>query len=385
MRRKVLIAFWSILMCLSVAFSAETPFKHPGVLISKSQLDFVKNKISHEPWKSDYDKMMKTKFASLSFEPKPWEVVECGYYSHPDNGCNDEKDSAISAYTHALIWHYTGNKTHANKAIEIMDAWSGVITGHNNSNAPIQTGWSGAMWPRAGEIIRHTNAGWDQHKIKLFEDMLRNVYLPTVSKGSPHFNGNWELSMTEAVGAIAVFLDDHNAFNHAVSMWRKRLPAYIYLKSDGDHPVSPPGGQVYTKSQVIGYWHNQTTFVDGLSQETCRDMGHLTMGLSAAINMAETAWHQGLDLYKEGHDRIVKAMEFHANYILGAKVPEWLCHGELIGNTTPMWEIGYNHYHNRVKENMPKSEEVVTKKVRPSGFAIFQAWETLTHAENPNN
>ncbi len=89
MTRKVLIAFWPILMCLSVAFSAE-PFKHPGVLISKSQLDFVKKKISHDPWKSYYDKMMESKFASLSFEPKPWEVVECGSKSNPDYGCSDE-------------------------------------------------------------------------------------------------------------------------------------------------------------------------------------------------------------------------------------------------------------------------------------------------------
>jgi hypothetical protein len=370
-------------MCLSVAFSAE-PFKHPGVLVSKSQLDFVKSKLSLEPWKSGYDQMMKSQFASLSFEPKPWEVVECGSRSYPDYGCTDEKESVISAYTHALIWYYTGNKTHANKAIEIMDAWPGVIKGHNNSNAPVETGWTGAMWPRAAEIIKHTNAGWDEHKIKLFEDMLRNVYLPTVSKGNQPMNGNWELSMTEAVGAIAVFLDDHIAFDHAVSMWRKRLPAYIYLKSDGDHPVLPPGGHV-PENQIIEFWHNQTTFVDGLAQETCRDLGHTTMGLSAAINMAETAWHQGLDLYKEGHDRLVKTMEFHANYILGAKVPEWLCQGKLGGNTVPMWEIGYNHYHNRVKENMPKSEEVITKKVRPSGTAIFMAWETLTHAENPNN
>jgi len=383
MTRKFLMAFWPILICLPMAFAAE-PFKHPGVLVSKSQLDFVKSKLSQEPWKSEHDKMMKSKFASLSFEAKPWKVVECGYYSKPDNGCTNETESAISAYTHALIWYYTGDKAHANKAIEIMDKWSGVITGHNNSNAPVQSAWTGAMWPRAGEIIKHTNAGWDEHKVKLFEDMLRNVYLPTVSKGHSYFNGNWELSMIEAVGAIAVFLDDHNVFNHAVSMWQKRLPAYIYLKSDGDHPVLPPGGHV-PENQIIEFWHNQTTFVDGLAQETCRDLGHTTMGLSAAINMAETAWHQGLDLYKEGHDRLVKTMEFHANYILGATVPEWLCQGKLGGNTVPMWEIGYNHYHNRVKENMPKSEEVITKKVRPSGTAIFQAWETLTHAENPNN
>jgi len=168
-------------------------------------------------------------------------------------------------------------------------------------------------------------------------------------------------------------------------MWQKRLPAYTYLKSDGNHPVPPSGSQVYTEDQIMDNWYNQTTLVDGLTQETCRDMVHTTMGLSAAINMAETAWHQGLDLYKEGHNRIVKAMEFHADYILGAKVPEWLCHGKLTGGTIPMWEIGYNHYHNRDKEYMPKSEEMIMKKVRHAGNEISQVWETLTHAENPNN
>jgi hypothetical protein len=100
--------------------------------------------------------------------------------------------------------------------------------------------------------------------------------------------------------------------------------------------------------------------------------------------MAEIAYHQGIDLYKEGQERIVKAMEFHANYINGATAPEWLCGGKIIARTTPMWEIGYNHYHNRVNVDLPHTKQLISKR-RPFGADYFIAWETLTHAENPIN
>jgi len=191
--------------------------------------------------------------------------------------------------------------------------------------------------------------------------------------------------MTEATGAIAVFLDDEASFNHALSMWRKRVPAYMYLESDGKHPIPPPGGSKDTSAKLIEYWYNQTTFVDGLAQETCRDFGHVSMGMAAAINFAETAYHQGVDLYKEEQGRIVKALEFHANYVNGAAIPSWLCGGKITNAHYPMWEIGYNHYHNRLKVNMPHTEQLI-KKMRPSGTDNhLVAWENLTHAEDAKN
>ena len=39
----------------------------------------------------------------------------------------------------ALAWYITGNASYAQKAIQIMDAWSATITSHTNSNAPLQT------------------------------------------------------------------------------------------------------------------------------------------------------------------------------------------------------------------------------------------------------
>jgi hypothetical protein len=73
-----------------------------------------------------------------------------------------------------------------------MNAWAQTIQAHTNSNAPLQTGWAGSVWARAGEIIRYTNAGWSSSDITAFSNMLKNVYLPVVIKGSQS-NGNWEL------------------------------------------------------------------------------------------------------------------------------------------------------------------------------------------------
>lgn len=380
------IKFCIIVTVLLSAVYSVYLFKHPGVLVSHSQLDYVKTKRSSGIWKAAYDKMMGSKYASLSFVAEPRKVVDCGAYNKPDHGCNNETDSATASYTHSLIWYYTGEETHANKSIEIMNAWSAVITNHTNHNAPLQTGWAGAVWAQAAEIIKNTNAGWSPNELKRFEDMLKNVYLPFVRKGASYANGNWELIMIAAMSGIAVFLDDQTTFDDAINMWRKRVDAYMYLESDGPLPHPPPGGDKNTKEKLIAYWYNQSTFVDGLAQETCRDLGHTAMGISAAINMAETAYHQGVDLYKEKQNRIVKAMEFHANYLNGAPIPNWLCGGELNLGNLAMWEIGYNHYHNRVKVDMPHTNQLILKKIRPSGSdGHLVAWETLTHAENPNN
>ena len=109
---------------------------------------------------------------------------------------------------------------------------------------------------------------------------------------------------------VAVFTENATLFDHAVLFWQQRLPAYFYLHTDGPEPVpSPRGGTT---------WHGQTVFnasLDGLCQETCRDLGHTQMGLAAALNGAETAWLQGVDLYAQERTRITTAMEFHARLV----------------------------------------------------------------------
>jgi hypothetical protein len=328
--------------------------------------------------------MAASSFASLDYQPKPRELVECGPYSNPNLGCSEERNDALAAYTHALNWYLTGDRRYADKAIAIMDAWARVIKGHTNHNAPLQTGWSGASWSRAGELIRYTYDGWAPDQLHRFSEMLRTVYLPgiTGANARPSYNGNWELIMTDAAIGIAVFLDDRTAFDEAVATWRGRVPAYIYLKTDGPLPIPPPGGGKEDPAALIKYWQNQTTFVDGLAQETCRDFGHTAWGFNAAAHVAETARIQGLDLYAEVRERLVKAYEFHAKYDLGVPAEDWLCNGTLKKGLGPNLEIAYNHYHNRMHVPMPRTGRLIQKQ-RPYGTSHFFGWETLTHASAP--
>ncbi|GAB3738723.1 hypothetical protein BKA15_001847 [Microlunatus parietis] len=255
-----------------------------------------------------------------------------------------------------MLWNLTRDSRHAEKSIAIMDAWSAVIKDHLNHNARLQTGWSGASFSRAAELIKWTYpGGWAGEQ--RFADVLRTVYLPKVLPGVADYNGNWELIMMDAAIGIAVFLDDRAAFDEAIAKTRARVPAHVYLTGDGPLPHPPPNGSKDTPEKLIKYWHGQTTFVDGLAQETCRDFGHTGWGFQVA------------------------AFEFHAVFDLGEPVPAWLCGGKIKPGLGPVVEIAYHHYHDRLGVPMPKTAALI-ERGRPFGTSHFFGWETLTHAEN---
>jgi hypothetical protein len=365
--------------------AAPATFTHPGVLVSRPQLDFVRAKVQAgaQPWTSAYQQMMASSYASLSRTPKPRAVVECGSYSNPNNGCTDEREDAIAAYTLALAWYITQDARYANKAIAIMDAWSPVIKDHTNSNAPLQTGWAGSSWPRAAEIIRYTYTGWSAQGITNFSNMLRNVYLPKIINGS-NSNGNWELSMLEAAIGISVFLEDKTSYDKVVTKYRARVPAYIYLSTDGSLPKTVPGSGLDTTAKIISYWQGQSTFVTGLTQETCRDFVHTGYGIAAIADIAETTRIQGQDLYPEIGERLRQALGFQSRYELGEAPPSWLCGGSVNRGLGPVTEVGFNALNTRLGIAMTNTQKL-TEQNRPAGTnALFVAWQTLTHAANPS-
>ncbi|MEU1708703.1 alginate lyase family protein [Streptomyces sp. NPDC005706] len=389
MRRTPLLAVVASLLtavlAAPAAHSAPAAFAHPGVTVSRSQLDFARAQVQAgaQPWKDAFDRMKASKYADLNRTPKPRATVECGSYSNPDHGCTDEREDAIAAYTDALAWYITRDTRYAQKAIQIMDAWSATITSHTNSNAPLQTGWAGSSWPKAAEIIKYTyTGGWaNQNR---FSAMLRDVYLPVVIKGS-NSNGNWELSMTEAAVGISVFLEDKASYDTAMARFRTRAAAYVYLASDGDLPKTVPSQNLNTRDKIVSYWQGQSTFVTGLTQETCRDLTHTGYGISAISHIAETSRIQGQDLYgTDIGERLRQALGFQSKYQLGATIPGWLCGGSLKLGLGPVTEVGYNALHNRRGIAMTNTRSL-TLANRPAGSDnLFVAWETLTHGDNPN-
>ncbi|MGH4036182.1 alginate lyase family protein [Actinomycetota bacterium Odt1-20B] len=367
------------------ADAAPSTFAHPGVTVSRAQLDFARGKVNAgaQPWKSAFDQLTGSKYASLSRAPKPRAVVECGPYSDPNIGCTDEREDAIAAYTDALAWYVTRDERYAKKSIELMDAWSATLKDHTNSNAPLQTGWAGSSWPRAAEIIKYTYTGTWANSGR-FATMLRTVYLPDLLKGS-NSNGNWELSMMEAAVGISVFLEDKSAYDKAMAAFRTRTAAYVYLSSDGLLPKTVPGQHLDTRDKIVKYWQGQGTFVTGLTQETCRDFTHTGYGLSAISHVAETSRIQGQDLYgTDVGERLRQGLGFQSKYELGETPPGWLCGGSVKRGLGPVTEVGYNALHNRLGVPMANTQKL-TERNRPAGSNnLFVAWETLTHGDNPS-
>ncbi|MER5304873.1 alginate lyase family protein [Streptomyces lasiicapitis] len=366
------------------ARASDLPFTHPGVLVSKEQLVRARKHVAarEEPWFAAFRQMQGSKYASYDYVAKPSAVVACPAGTAAGKGCVEEREDALAAYTQALLYNITGDRAHAVKALQIMDAWARVLTRHTEANAGLQTAWAASSWARAAEAVRYTYDGWSDGELLRFSRMLRNAYLPQVRDGSTDSNGNWDLVMADATIAMAVFLDDHEAFERAVRHFRARVPAYFYMESDGELPVSPAGSDITTAAQLQKYWFGQKTFADGLSQETCRNFKHAGYSLAAAAHIAETAWHQDVDLYGEEKDRLRAALEFHSRYQSGSAVPGWLCGGKVQRDLGPDTEVAFNHLRGRLGMQLPETQRL-TADLRPEGTDdLFVAWETLTHADS---
>lgn len=263
------------------------------------------------------------------------------------------------------MWAATGDEARAQKAIEIMDAWSDKLEEHTNKNSRLQAGWCGSPFTRAAEIIKHHYGNWPN--ADRFGKMLTKAYLKKVQESyRDDSNGNWDLIMTETAMSIAVFTEDQSAWDKAVDRWKHRAPRYLYLESDGSKP----------KGYSSQSWHGLTYFKDGVCQETCRDFQHTQYGIMAMINAAETAWHQGLDLYGKEAARMLAGLEFHAKILVTEEYPKGLCHSSL--KTDPTWEVAYNHFHGRRGESMKYTKQLL-EGIRPTGAKRHMEFETLTH------
>jgi hypothetical protein len=279
-----------------------------------------------------------------------------------------------------VLWYVTGDDTYVKNAIKLLNAYI-PLQKFNNSNAPLQAAWSSLKWTRAAEIVRHTSTAWSASDITAFQSTLLKAHLPLIQNGSPS-NGNWELSMIEGVLGIAVFTDNQDLFDHGVTMWKQRVPAYFYnFEEDGNKPKPAPRG--------TANWYGQTTFnkeVDGIAQETCRDLGHTQYGLSSALNAAATAAAQGQDLFGAEKARLTAGMEFNANLLNGATPPSYVCGGKVdISNKYPTFELGYNHYH-KGGADLPNSLKYITSHVRAQSSLTdghIAVWETLTSSGSP--
>jgi len=365
------LALISTLTFWSAAASAEMSFIHPGALDTRASLDFVRNRIAagDQPWKKELNEIRNSNAASRG----PSKIAHIS--SHQDAGI--ARDDALAAYTQALLWQFTGDRIYAERSIAILNTWSnfqGFTLGTDQDK--LHAGWIGAVFAPAAEIMRGYSE-WSPAQIAGLQAMFKRAFYPQLEIASS-WNGNVDLTQTDALISIAVFNEDEDMFKLALARIDKRNPAYFYLTSDGIWPAAIGGDG----GDLQGFWFNPVVWVDGLNQETCRDNGHHSQyALGSALHVAEVAWNQGVDIYTPNQARYTAALELMATQFLTDSFATCI-------NTTPTtnrfntWEVGYNHYHNRAGIDLPNTERLIMQQIRTD--SVRAAWnlvyETLTHA-----
>ena len=350
----------------------ETPFLHPGILHTRTELDFIKQKVAahEEPWSTAWQALQKSPKASLDYQPRPIPNLFRGSRNNPNYGANDWLIAGGVAYTHAIEYVITNDPAHAQKAIQILNAYSTTVQSVKGSDAPLVTGEATVLYCNAAEIIRYTSTLWKPEDQQKFADLLRNVLYPVIKDFKPGNNGNWDAAMIQSMLAIGIYLDDRDIFNRAVAQ-----------------ATSP------TSNGALQNYFNDF----GECQESGRDQGHAQMGLGFLGTACEIAWKQHVDLYAAADNRLAKGTEYICKYNLSNDVPyvEYksvagpnaftTISPKSRGQFSSIYEKIYHHYHDLKHLDMPFTKQVIDKQ-RPERDITnsHTPWGTLMFANLPS-
>ena len=361
----------SLLALVAVSRAAMT-FVHPGAMESREELLFVKAKIAAgaQPWTGQYQSMRQY-------------VVPGSGQTPGDEG--DQRTQAQRAYANALAYWYTGNTQNADQAIAIIKQWASFrpydvpvvdANGYTScTQSMLDASWMGDLLGPAAELLRGYMSTTDMAAVR---NVFQTVFIPSLSVRDPS-NSNRDFAGIKALFSIAVFMEDTVLFNKAVQRFKERMPAAIYLRTDGPNPPDIKGAS----------WANYTPNfaspnADGLTQETCRDMNHHAHFIIAGMtNAAEIAWHQGVDLYGQYQARITAALELMSKELVSGDM-QGVCKSGNTSITTDLntFDVAYNHYHNRMGLALPNTLALLPQsRAQSSWWVTF--FETLTHADLP--
>jgi hypothetical protein len=263
-------------------------FVHPGVMHAYADLERMRTNVlaGNQPWYRGYTNMLADSHSSSAYAMEGPLTTITRDAVHPVLPTAFQDDCG-AAYQNALLWYLTGDPAHANKAIQILDAWSTTCTNTSGSDVRLACGLQGYKFITAAELIRYTGASWSQTEISTCSNFIRTVILP---QNRMYGGGNWGQCGAASAMAAGVFLNDEAVFNEAMNCLKYGAPTECDL---GVINYIKPGG-----------W----------TDESDRDIGHWGLGLDDICQAYWTAWCQGIDLWTFLNNRLLTGHEYLAYF-----------------------------------------------------------------------
>jgi hypothetical protein len=377
------------------AASVSGVFRHPGLLVTEDDFTRIREciKTGQQPWTDWWNKLCVDSAASLDGKPNP----QVGVYRADSTKYAMYRDIQ-RAWCLALRWRLSDDTRYADKAVETLDAWANTLqvigtvppgsTAHDDHTFILLAGMQGHQWAQSGEILRGYS-GWPAESLARFQDMLLRVFagisegrLKNPSLGS---HANWDMSSLCGALAIGVFCDRPDLYRLACDYYAGNNRGKLTMFGNGSvvHSV------YYMHPGHMGQW-----------EESGRDQGHSTLGMSLGGDLLEMAWNQGDDLYGMHNNRFLAAAEYVARSNLldenGNTYPMpyareqdpsqphtwlWTQVNQSFQHGRNAWEPIFNHYVNRMGLAAPNVARMVVK-CEPnywSGNGDDMVFPTLTH------
>ncbi|MGI5459028.1 alginate lyase family protein [Streptomyces sp. CA-249302] len=348
-------------------------FAHPGLLHSEADIARMKAAVAAKQ-SPVYDGYLA--FAAHARSQSTYAVQNTGQITSwgrgPTNFQNQAVADSAAAYQNALMWAVTGDRANADKARDILNAWSASLTMVTGADGPLGAGLQAFKFVNAAELLRHTGYdGWADADIARCERSFLDVWYPAVSGYMLYANGNWDLTALQTILAIGVFCEEPVLFEDAL-----RFAAAGAGNGSVPHRVVTDAGQ---------------------GQEAGRDQGHEQLAVGLTGDIAQVAWNQGVDLWAFDDDRILANFEYTARYNLGGDVPftpDLDRTGKYIkktvsatsrGTLPPIYEMAYAHYSGVRGLDTPYTKAAVFRgtagaRVVEGGNDDLPSWGTFAYA-----
>ncbi|GIZ09760.1 T9SS type A sorting domain-containing protein [Flavobacterium sp. UMI-01] len=344
--------FYYLILLFLIGHTVQAQFVHPGLWHKKSDLDRMKYMVEaqKEPWISSFNNLKSDAKSSYDYAVRKDPNDHTLSRENPSHQRYQYESDALAAYQNALMWYITGDTRHAQKAVEILNAWSKLVNFYGGGTEALCAGLYGAPLINAAEIIKSTYTGWAANDIQAFKDMLvypgySNTTIPQADinndnvtfywrtfMGDPGRHGNQGLLAWRTVMAIGVFLDNEIIYERAL----RQIQGLPHRADDIPYPSGPAivnptplasSNEYYDEFQLLsrgttiedyGYDDQIQHYIydNGQCQESSRDQIHSSLGIGTIAEMMEVVWNQGKDLYSFLDDRILKGLEFTTKYNL---------------------------------------------------------------------
>jgi autotransporter-associated beta strand protein len=378
-------------------YATPSRFTHPGGMFTQSDLERMRHQIAAgvDPWHTSYQQLKTYPQASFNY------VVLGNSYTtvsrdSPYTNLSAYRSDVEAAYCNALMWAITGDTRHADKCVQIFNAWNKLTNVQGGGTESLNGGILAWKLIEAAEIIKSTYSGWSPSDIQKFKDMLvypgysssgvpasvnttNGTFYWRIYRGDAARHGNQDAIGYRAMLTMGVFLDNEKMYDRAL----RYVTGQPGRTDDIAMPTGPsPSGTLitdnvyYTEYAYAGsqgttanYGYNGvlTRYIweNGQCQESSRDQGHCFLGLGMFAGMADVAWNQGYPLWNSFDKRLLKGFEFLTKYNTSyvASYPD---------QTTPWEPTGANYIQRLDRTGRWRSKSINPTGRGDSGRPIFE-------------